>query len=164
MDERPGEPGIESIDREILLGWLAFHRGALEAKCAGLTAEQLLTRSVPPSPMSLLGLVRHLSEMERAYLNQPLRGLAVELLYCTDEDEDGDFESASAETAERDLAHWREECALSDELISTFELDAIRPGGRSSVRWLVQKVVGEYARHNGHADLIREAIDGSTGE
>jgi hypothetical protein len=86
------------------------------------------------------------------------------LIYCTDDDPDGDFASVRADDAEADLARWHAECALSDELVAGFELDAVRPGGKSTVRWLVQKVVGEYARHNGHADLIREAIDGQTGE
>jgi hypothetical protein len=163
MADRVPEPPNGS-EREIVLGWLAFHRDALNAKCAGLTPQQLVIASAPPSDLTLLGLVRHLTEMERAYLNQPLRGLAVELLYCTDAEPDGDIGSVRAETAEADLARWHEECALSDELIAGFALDDVRPNGKSTVRWLVQKVVGEYARHNGHADLIREAIDGQTGE
>jgi hypothetical protein len=141
-----------------------LHRDALDAKCAGLTPEQLCRRAAPPSDLSLLGLVRHLTEMERSYLNQPLRGLAVEWLYCVADDPEGDIASVRPENAAADLDRWRAECALSDELLATFALDDVRPNGKSTVRWLVQKVVGEYARHNGHADLIREAIDGQTGE
>lgn len=164
MAERVPEPDLSASERDIVLGWLAFHRDALAAKCAGLSPEELVTASAAPSDLTLIGLVRHLTEMERAYLNQPLRGLPVQGLYCTDDDPDGDIASVRAETAEADVAHWREECARSDELIARFDLDDTRPGGRATVRWLVLKVVGEYARHNGHADIIRERIDGATGE
>lgn len=159
------EPSTEvGTERELVLGWLAFHRGTLATKCAGLTPEQLITRSVPPSRLSLLGLVRHMTEMERVYLNRPLRGLPVELLYCTEGDEEGDFESLRADRADVDLARWRSECESSDQLLVDFDMDEKRPSGRTTVRWLVQKLLGEYSRHNGHADLLRESIDGQTGE
>jgi len=162
-DPRAPEPALDTADRELLLGWLAFHRDALAAKCGGLTGEQLVTRSVPPSDLSLLGLARHLTEMERVYLHQALTGQPTSLLYCTDDDPDGDIASLDPAHAEADLARWQEECAASDAALAGLALDD-RVGSRTTVRWLVQKVIGEYARHNGHADLIREAIDGQTGE
>jgi len=160
---RATEPELGADERALLLGWLAFHRGALETKCAGLSGEQLVTHSAPPSDLTLLGLARHLTEMERVYLHQPLTGQPTSLLYCTDDDPDGDIASLDPAHAEADLARWREECAASDAALAGLALDD-RVGSRTTVRWLVQKVIGEYARHNGHADLIREAIDGQTGE
>lgn len=163
--ERIAAPGTDvTAEAELVLGWLAFHRDALAAKCAGLTADQLVVRSVPPSAMSLLGLVRHLTEQERIF-NRRLRGLQVDLSYCTDGDPDGDFDSARAETADADFTRWRAERAVSDGLLAGLDFGARRPpSGAATVRWRVQKLLGEYARHNGHADLLREALDGATGE
>ena len=146
-------------------GWLRFHRGALEAKCAGLASEQLVDRSVPPSRLSLLGLVRHLTEMERIFLALPLKGLPAQLLYCTDANPDGDFDLVRPEASEEDLQRWHSACAESDNALAVFaSLDVVVPKGTCNVRWLLQKLTGEYTRHNGHADLIRQAIDGATGE
>ena len=163
---RPQEPGATVADeQELLDAWLAFHRGALEAKCSGLTAEQLVTRSVAPSDLSLLGLVRHMTEMERVYLAQPLSGEETQLLYCTDDSPDGDFEDVDPDRAEEDLARWRAACARSDAALAAHpSLTAAAPGRSANARWLLLKVIGEYARHNGHADLIRQSIDGAVGE
>lgn len=161
---RASEPLDGSDERALLLGWLAFHRGALEANCAGLTGGQLTIRSTPPSRLTLLGLVRHMTEMERAYLSQCLTGQPYESLYCPDDDPDGDFETLDPARADADIERWRLECRISDDAIAGFDaVDTKAPRG-GTVRWLLQKVIGEYARHNGHADLIREAIDGQTGE
>jgi Protein of unknown function (DUF664) len=154
-------------ERTVLLGWLAFHRNALEAKCAGLDADQLVTRSAPPSPLSLLGLVRHLTEMERAYGAWAL-GPKVDLQWVWGEYTDGgpewDFDVDASMVAES-MAGWERERRAADARIEQHQsLDSVGSGNGYSVRWNLQKLVGEYARHNGHADLIRERIDGQTGE
>ena len=154
-------------ERSILLGWLAFHRNALEAKCEDLDADQLAGRSAPPSVLSLLGLVRHLTEMERAYGVWAL-GPTVELRWVwgeyTDDGPEWDID-ADASMAEESMAAWRREKQATDERIRAHDgLDSIGAGNGRSVRWNVQKLVGEYARHNGHADILRERIDGRTGE
>ena len=163
MDRAP-EPG-NAPERGLLLGWLAFHRDALAAKCEGLSDEQLVAASVPPSDLSLLGLVRHMTEMEHAYLVRALAGGQFSWVYCSDESPDADISDLSPDMAAPSMARWWDERRLADQLLSaTGPLGAAAAGNRFSVRWNLVKVIGEYARHNGHADLIRERIDGATGE
>jgi Protein of unknown function (DUF664) len=162
--ERALEPGNVG-ERELLLGWLYFHRDALAAKCEGLTPDQLVETSASPSDLSLLGLVRHLTEMEHVYLVYALGGGTFGLIYCTDEDPDADIVGLSADMVPASLARWHDERAHADQLISAAPaLEATAFGNKFSVRWNLIKVIQEYARHNGHADLIRERIDGVTGE
>jgi len=151
----------------VLLGWLAFHREALAAKCAGLTAGDLVARSAPPSKLSLLGLVRHLTEMERVYGATAL-GPAGELKYVYGDYVDGgpewDFD-VDESMVEESFANWQREQRAVDDLLQGLEsVDAIGRRNGRTVRWNLQKLLGEYARHNGHADLLRERIDGATGE
>jgi hypothetical protein len=164
--QRVPEPA-DGDERSILLGWLAFHRNALEAKCAGLDPEQLATRSAPPSPLSLLGLVRHLTEMERAYAVWAL-GPKHELQWVwgdyTDNGPEWDID-ADASMVDESMTAWEREKRAADERIGQHaELGSIGAGNGYSLRWNLVKLIGEYARHNGHADLIRERIDGQTGE
>jgi hypothetical protein len=154
-------------ERSIVLGWLAFHRNALEANCAGLDAAQLVERSAPPSPLSLLGLVRHITEMERVYAVWAL-GPTADLEWVwgdyTDDGPQWDID-ADASMLEESMSAWAREKQRADERIQDHpELDAKGAGNGHSVRWNLTKLIGEYARHNGHADLIRERIDGQTGE
>jgi hypothetical protein len=154
-------------ERSILLGWLNFHRSAFAAKCAGLGDAQLVERSAPPSPLSPLGLMRHLTEMERVYGVWAL-GPKAELEWVwgeyTDDGPEWDIEVDESQVAvSRDA--WGRERAVADERIAAHaSLDSIGAGNGRSLRWNLMKLVGEYARHNGHADLIRERIDGATGE
>ncbi|MFI6833967.1 DUF664 domain-containing protein [Kribbella sp. NPDC050241] len=164
--ERVRQPG-DGDERGILLGWLGFHRDALRAKCDGLSAEQLVTRAVAPSALSLLGIVRHMAEMERAYGVWAL-GPKTELEWVwgqyTDDGPEWDFD-VDASMVDASMAAWERERTAHDELIARHtSLDDIGPASGMSLRWNLQKLVGEYARHNGHADLIREALDGRTGE
>ncbi len=162
--ERAPEPG-NAGERDLLLGWLAFHRDALAAKCEGLTPDQLVQMSAPPSDLSLLGLVRHLTEMEHVYLVYALGGGTFGEVYCTDERPDADIAGLSAAMVPASLARWRDERTRADEVLSANRtLEETSAGNRYSVRWNLLKVIGEYARHNGHADLLRERIDGATGE
>lgn len=160
----PGDPDQRAAERDLLLGWLAFHRDALARNSAGLTPADLIQRSAPPSDLSLLGLVRHLTEMEHWYLEGALAERPVQPLYCPDDDPDGDILGLDESMVQPSMARWREQMAVTDALLADAALDDLSRSGRSTVRWCVVKVLQEYARHNGHADLIRERIDGATGE
>jgi hypothetical protein len=156
----------EDIDeRAILLGWLGFHRTTLAEKCAGLSDEQLILASASPSDLTLLGLVRHLTIMERVYLSHPLGVASFDLIYCSDDEPDGDFAGLTASDVAPSMAAWQVEQRRADEgLVTVSSLDQRSDNVERSVRWLLVKVIQEYARHNGHADLLRERIDGATGE
>jgi hypothetical protein len=162
---RVPEPA-DGDERSLLLGWLTFHRSALEAKCAGLDDDQLVVRSAPPSPLSLLGLVRHLAEMERVY-GVWGNGCPSELVFVWGPYDDGgpdhDFDCDASQVA-GSLRAWRDEKASTDGVIRGLDLDDSGGANGRTLRWNLQKLVGEYARHNGHADLLRERIDGATGE
>ncbi len=163
MTERT-EPGGLSDERGLLGGWLDYYRATLLVKCEGLSGEQLVMRSCEPSAMSLLGLIRHMTEMERVYGHR-LADWNTGLLYCTDENEDGDFEAATAAGAVADIETFREHCARSRQIMAARKLDdTFGKTNSHSLRWFYQYLIKEYARHLGHADLLRERIDGATGE
>ncbi|WP_049556684.1 DinB family protein [Nonomuraea sp. SBT364] len=171
----PRETEDEALDeRGILLDYLRHHRLTLEMKCAGLDAEQLARRSVPPSTMSLLGLVRHLTEAER-HLRRVMAGDDAPKLYCTDEDRDGDFNGAIADPAvvEDAWRQWRTESELADRFVAGVPdlgtlnagVSDLGPNGSDlSLRDMLVAHITEYARHCGHADLLRERIDGRVGQ
>jgi hypothetical protein len=154
-------------ERSILLGWLAFHRDALAAKCGGLTDDQLVERSAPPSALSLLGLVRHLAEMERVYGvwgNGPREPLVWVWGEYDDDGPEWDVDCDASMVA-ASMAAWESERHETDRRVAGLgSLDDVAGGNRRSLRWNLLKLVGEYARHNGHADLLRERIDGAVGE
>jgi Protein of unknown function (DUF664) len=150
-------------EETLLLGWLAYFRDAVRRKAAGLSPEQLIRQSTPPSSLSLLGIVRHLSEMERVYVHFALRGGELELRYCA-HDPEADIERLKTVDCDPSIAAWADDCQSSDALLRAWDLDAVTPGNGLTVRWNVMKLLGEYARHAGHADLLRESIDGETGE
>ena len=159
---------VDGDERSVLLGWLAFHRAALEAKCAGLSATELVAAASAPSTLTLLGLVRHLTEMERVYGAYPLgpSGAALTFVYgpYVDGGPEGDFD-VDASMTDESFDNWHREQRAVDSLLQDYEsLKTIGTGNGRSMRWNLQKLVGEYARHNGHADLLRERIDGVTGE
>lgn len=162
------DPPTTASERELLQGFLDFHRGTLLWKTAGLTGEQLSQAASEPSTMSLLGLVRHLAEVERYWFQLSLDRRPIELKLWTDEHPDGDFDLVDPAAAEEDIAQYREAVRLSDEIGAGYDLDHTfqrpRGGDLYSVRWLYVHMIEEYSRHNGHADLLRERIDGLTGE
>ena len=162
------EPALIADERRSLEQWLDFHRATLLMKCTGLTAEQLKRRAVPPSRLSLLGLVRHMREVERWWIRMHGGGENLEMPY--DPDSIGlDFEALDDADAEADLRGFSEECDAARAAVAKRSLDEVvesrghDPGRQRDVRWLFVHMIEEYARHNGHADLIREVIDGSTG-
>ena len=149
--------------------YLRTQRLTLEVKCAGLDAEQLARRSVDPSSMSLLGLVRHMAEVERAWFRRPLSGLDAPRRYSPAGEFDHDFDGAVADdgvVAEAWEA-WREEVAFAEQwLEQATDMGAVvtHHGGSLSVREVLVHMIEEYARHNGHADLLRERLDGRVGQ
>jgi hypothetical protein len=161
--ERSVPDGL-SDERSLLEGWLDYYRATLLAKCEGLTGEQLIVRSCEPSAMSLIGLVRHMTEMERVYGHR-LADFDTGFLYCTDENEEGDFEAVTAAGAAADLETFRAHCARTREIMAAHQLDdTFGPNQSHTLRWFCLYLIKEYARHLGHADLLRERVDGQTGE
>ena len=164
------EPSTTAAERDMLDGWLDYHRATLEMKCESLSPEQLRLRSVHPSSLTLLGLVRHMVEVERHWFRNIFRGEQAPPVYYTDEDPDGDFDDLESAEPDDVFAMWHAECSYAREVSRGESLDAVgrvasrRTGEQYSLRWILTHMIEEYARHNGHADLIREAIDGVTGD
>lgn len=169
-DDRTEPPGAGD-ERATLVGFLRWQRETLEWKCAGLDAEQLARRAVAPSSMSLLGLVRHLTDVERHWFRRFLAGEDAPFHFWGQGDEpDTDFDGAVADpdVVADSWQRWREEVAFADAFVA----DAPDLGitgteshrGPLSLRWVLTHMIEEYARHNGHADLLRERIDGAVGE
>lgn len=151
-------------ERSTLFAFLDWQRSVLERKCAGLTDEQLRERSAPPSNLSLLGLVRHMTNVERGWFRRTIAGEAVDDAY--DRAEDSDFEHVDQDTGEAALAAWRDECLGARDIAAQRSLDFSgrhRSGREVSLRWVMVHMIDEYSRHNGHADLLRQRIDGRTG-
>ncbi|MEO6712481.1 MAG: DinB family protein [Mycobacteriales bacterium] len=165
------EPAYILDERTMLENWLDYHRATLAWKCEALTPEQLCERSVPPASMSLAGLVRHLAEVERGWFRRTLGGEDAPAIYYSDEpggDPDGDFNGASPDTVLADIALWRAEIDLARAQAAAHpSLDDTgrkRTGEEVSLRWIYVHMIEEYARHNGHADFLRERIDGAVGD
>jgi uncharacterized damage-inducible protein DinB len=165
-DMRPRAP-LEAGERDMLNAWLEFHRATLAMKCEGLTDEQLRERSVPPSSMSLLGLVRHLADVERGWFRRGIGGEDAPRRFHSEENPDGDFDDVDTADVAEAFAAWREDCDGARVAVAAApSLDYTFAAGeqRFSLRWVMMHMIEEYARHNGHADLLRERIDGVTGE
>jgi len=155
-------------ERQALEAWLDFHRITLLHKCAGLTAAQLKERAVPPSRLSLLGLVRHMTEVERWWFR--INGAGLDIAFPYDPDQTGqDFEAVDNADAAANIQAFREEIEHARSAVAEKQLGEVVPGrGRHperslDIRWIYLHMIEEYARHNGHADLIRERVDGATG-
>jgi uncharacterized damage-inducible protein DinB len=152
-------------DRPILESFLAWQRRTLLNVCAGLTGEQLARRAIAPSNLSLLGLVRHLAKVERTWFRERAAGEPVGPLFDPALGHDADFDQVDARHADRDFAVHAEECRLADAAAARLSFDDTFDlrGETYSVRLVYVHVITEYARHNGHADLLRERLDGTTG-
>jgi uncharacterized damage-inducible protein DinB len=168
-------PEIERVDpptlgdeRAILEGFLDWHRHTLLWKCSGLTAEQLKTAAAPPSNLTLLGLVRHMTEVERIWFTVRPHGRTPNPIYCTPKNPDADFADVADADPAADIARFQAECQASRESVAHLPLEHtfVHPRTKQeiSLRWVYVHMIEEYARHNGHADLLRERIDGATGE
>ncbi|MFJ5177510.1 DinB family protein [Streptomyces griseoviridis] len=164
------EPATDADERTMLEGWLDYHRQTLAHKCAGLTDAQLRTPSVAPSTLSLMGLVRHMAEVERSWFRRVLVGEDAPPIYYSDADPDGEFRLTEADTWAEAYATWQAEIDTARRHAADLALDDPstgrhrRTGEVFSLRWILAHMIEEYARHNGHADLLRECLDGATGE
>ena len=153
-------------EKPMLLAYLDYHRQTLARKVDGLTGEQAIARSTV-SALTLSGIVRHMTEVERGWLNEDFAGQDLPPLYSRPGRPDADFDELDAARLDADLADWRDQIADSTAIVAAHELDETvehERMGTISLRWILLHVLEEYARHNGHADVIREAIDGSVGE
>ena len=164
--ERIGPPLIAD-ERQMLRAFLDYHRATLAMKCDGLSDEDLRRRSMPPSGLSLLGLVRHMAEVERNWFRRVINGEDIPLVWSAD----GDFQVAyEASTATRSKAFgaWQEEVEHSrriEQAAPSLDVTAhnARWGEDVSLRLVMLHMIHDYARHNGHADFLREGIDGTVG-
>jgi hypothetical protein len=168
--QRHDPPLITAGERQALDAFLDYQRATLLGKCAGLTAEQLKTRSVPPSTLTLLGLVRHMTGVERWWIRIHGGGEDVPFSPFTPDEPGIDFDAHEEADAEADLEGYRREVEAAREAVRGHDL-ADTAAGRGldagtvrDLRWILIHMIEEYARHNGHADLIRERIDGVRGE
>jgi len=179
MDQQPAgwkapeverhEPPDVGGERDSLDGWLRFYRDTLLWKCAGLDAEALRARACPPSNMSLLGIVRHLTDVERAWFRQRIGADDSPFRYWRD-GEDTDFTEVDSADPAEDFAAFEAECLYSEGVVVGRDLaELISYRNRSGepfvrdIRWILIHLIEEYARHLGHCDLLRERVDGVTG-
>lgn len=168
QDNRTDGP-MTGGERAVLDHWLDLYRDTVLLKIAGLDAAQLCRRSVPPSTMSLLGVVRHLTEVEAYWLRVVLLDdQDVPDYYCIPDSPDGDFDDVDPITGDDDIAAYQAEVTRSRALASTWtDLDipvrGLRKGKPVNLRWILTHLIEEYARHLGHMDLLREVVDGRTG-
>ena len=166
------DPPTQADERATLVAWLRWERDTLELKCSGLDDADLARRSVEPSTLSLLGLVRHMAEVERGWFRRVMAGQDAPPHFYSDTDPDGDFDGAvpDPEVVAQAWDVWRAEVAFADRFVAEApDLDVTgktpdRWRGPMSLRWVLVHMVEEYARHNGHADLLRQRIDGRVGQ
>jgi uncharacterized damage-inducible protein DinB len=160
------EPAYGLGEREMLEQWLEFHRATLLHKCEGLDDAGRKARPVATSKLSLHGLIRHMAEVERNWFQRVLlRAPETPTIWYDPQVEDSELVPLDEADWETDLAVWREECKQSRRAAAGRELDdaGLRRGDEVSLRWIYTHMIEEYARHNGHADLIRELVDGAVG-
>lgn len=163
---RPDPPMVGS-ERETLRGWLDFHRATLAWKCDGLDDEQLRRRSMPPSTLTLAGLVRHMAEVERHWFRRVVAGGSIRHVWSEAWDFQAAYDATEATRAEA-FGAWRSEIAearrIEGEVTTLDDRFHVESWGcDATLRTLMMHLVHEYARHNGHADLLREGIDGTVG-
>ncbi|PRX43057.1 putative damage-inducible protein DinB [Nonomuraea fuscirosea] len=166
MKDTRTPPPLTGDERTVLGNWLEWHRATLAFKCAGLSDEQLRVRSAPPSSLSLLGLVRHMAHVEQSWFRRVLDGEDLPKLWDKDRDNDADFNDVDTASVKEAFEVWQEEIERARAISAAKSLDAVgdRNGRECSHRYVLVHVIEEYARHNGHADLLRERIDGATGD
>ena len=164
------DPPTQADERATIVAFLRWQRDTLQLKCAGLDAANLARRSVDPSTLSLLGLVRHMAEVERGWFRRTMAGQDAPPHFYSDTDPDGDFDRAASdpEVVAEAWNVWRAEVAFADRFVAEApDLDVAGNDpwrGAVSLRWVLVHMVEEYARHNGHADLLRQRIDGAVGQ
>jgi uncharacterized damage-inducible protein DinB len=164
-DERRTEPDFLLGERPMLEGWLEFHRTTLLLKCEGLDDAERKARPIPGSLLSLHGLVRHMAEVERVWFQRAVAGRDIPALFEVPEIPDRELFPIDDADWATDLVTWQAECAASRLIAADRQLDdgGTRRGRRVTLRWVLVHMVEEYARHNGHADVIRQLVDGTVG-
>ncbi|MEW1632050.1 DinB family protein [Streptomyces sp. NPDC089173] len=165
-DHRVGPPSFGS-ERETLRAFLDFHRATLAMKCEGLTDEQLREKSMEPSALSLLGLVRHMAEVERAWFRRTFEDRDAPMVWSEEIDFQAAYDASASSRAEAFTA-WEAEVETSRRIVrdaGSLDLAGYQPrwGEEVSLRMVMVHVLLEYGRHNGHADLLREGVDGTVG-
>jgi uncharacterized damage-inducible protein DinB len=166
VDSRRDEPAFVLTERQMLERWLDFHRTTLLLKCEGLDDEARKRRPVTTSLLSLHGLVRHMAEVERNWFRRVLlRDGDAPQIWSDPAVEDSELVPLDDARWKADLAAWQAECDASRRAAAPHGLDdtGLRRGEPCSLRWIYVHMIEEYARHNGHADIIRELVDGSVG-
>jgi uncharacterized damage-inducible protein DinB len=162
------EPPLAGDDRILLPPWLDYQRATLLWKCEQLDGDALVRVSVPPSPISLLGIVRHMTLVEWSWFERVFAGTATAPPIATSEDADADWNDLDPARAMEDIERFQRQCDVSRRIVASAEnmdqLAAKPRGDVMSLRWIMVHMIEEYARHNGHADFLRELIDGAVGE
>ncbi|MEV3937145.1 DinB family protein [Glycomyces sp. NPDC049804] len=159
-------PPLQGGERAMLEGFLDWHRDTLLHKCSGLSGGQLKHASAEPSNLTLLGLVRHLTDVEHGWFCGRFAGERDHPRYNSQDNSDADFEEAGDADPEEAFKRYRVAVEAARASVAECDLDATftHPSGKTaSLRWLYLHMIEEYARHNGHADLLRERVDGTTG-
>jgi uncharacterized damage-inducible protein DinB len=169
-DDPRTDPPVRADERTTIVAFLGWQRATLELKCSGLGAAELARRSVEPSTLSLLGLVRHMAEVERSWFRRVMAGQDAPPHFYSEAEPDGDFDGAvpDPEVVAQAWKLWRAEVEFAERFVAEApDLDVTgnhRWHGAVSLRWVLAHMVEEYARHNGHADLLRQRIDGAVGQ
>lgn len=165
-DIERGMPPLTADERTNLESWLDFYRATLALKCGGLTEQQLRTAAAPPSALTLLGLVQHMTEVERHWFRDVFTGTSDTSRESGEKaGHDGGFELRDDTSFDAARNAWQDEITAARARCSGADLGRTSSSGPGdvSLRWIYAHLIGEYARHCGHADLLRERIDGSTG-
>ena len=165
VDPRRHDPDFTLPERQMLEAWLEFHRVTLELKTEGLADALRKSRPVTTSKLSLHGLVRHMAEVERNWFRRVLAGEDVGYIWADPEVDDSELVPLDDADWGEDLNAWQAECQTARDIAAHHQLDdtGLRRGQPCSLRWIYTHMIEEYARHNGHADLIREMLDGAVG-
>ena len=167
MTERT-DPQMCADEVTTLVEFLDWYRATLLIKVEGLRDDQARRAVAPPSGLNLLGLVRHLAEVERSWFQRVMEGHDAPPLFYTEQDPDGDLFPGPAATLEEATTALRAEIAEARRITAAHALDdvaaSLRHGNQVSLRWILVHMIEEYARHCGHADLLREMTDGAVGD
>jgi uncharacterized damage-inducible protein DinB len=163
------EPPLAGDDATMLPPWLDYQRATLRWKCESLDGDALVRQSVPPSSVSLLGIVRHMTIVEWHWFERVFAGASTPQPISTDHDVDADWNDLDPAQAMEDIERFQRQCGVSRAIVVGAEsMDQLaaraRRGDTMSLRWIMVHMIEEYARHNGHADFLRELIDGAVGE
>jgi hypothetical protein len=154
-------------DRTMLPTWLDYQRATLLWKCELLEGDALVRRSVPPSPISLLGIVRHMTLVEWSWFERVFAATGTPRPISTEHDEDADWNDLDPVRAMDDIEVFQRQCDISRGIVAAAQsMDQLAANARDdvSLRWIMVHMIEEYARHNGHADLLRQRIDGAVGD